>query len=100
LVDLLVHQIAQSDDRHAQHEVQDARGLLIARVVDARAAQKDDDGDEGEQHGVEQRRVDASVEAHPDAVEADGERQQEKVRSDDVIPHDGKVYVAVCVLFG
>ena len=45
---LFVEEVSQRHDRHPEGEIEYARRLLIARVADSRAAQKDDHGDESQ----------------------------------------------------
>ena len=79
LFDLFVEQVAECDDRHAQGKVEDARGFLVAGIADVRRTEEYDDGDEREQHGMQQRHPDAAVDRRPEAVKPHGERQQEEV---------------------
>lgn len=79
LFDLFVEQVAECDDRHAQSKVEDARGFLVAGIADVRRTEEYDDGDEREQHGMQQRHPDAAVDRRPEAVKPHGERQQEEV---------------------
>ena len=80
---LFVEEVSQRHDRHPEGEIEHARRLLIARVADSCAAQKDDHGDESQQHGVQQRQPRAAVDRAAQTIKPHGEGQQKEVRGEE-----------------
>ena len=80
---LFVEQVSERYDRHAEGEIEDARGVAVTLVADSCAAQEDDHGDERQQHGMQQRQPRAAVDHPSEAVKPHGEGQQEEVRGEE-----------------
>ena len=79
---LFVEQIPERHDRHAEGEIEDARGVAVTLVADSGAAQEDDHGDERQQHGMQQRQPRTAVDHPSEAVKPHGEGQQKEVRGE------------------